>query len=138
MKAIKSIATCLCLAATASDAAVAVSTPWGERVTSENCLRDYPRPQMVRNDWTCLNGDWDYAITAVTNTPGRPAKWDGKIRVPFALEAPLSMCGGRLLNPDEYLWYTRDVELDPRPGERILLLGREGTWRFNLHADLGR
>jgi len=96
-------------------------TPWGERVTSENCLRDYPRPQMVRNDWTCLNGDWDYAITAVTNTPGRPAKWDGKIRVPFALEAPLSMCGGRLLNPDEYLWYTRDVELDPRPGERILL-----------------
>jgi len=61
-----------------------VPTPWGEKVTSDNCLRDYPRPQMVRNGWTCLNGDWDYAITAVTNTPGRPVKWDGKIRVPFA------------------------------------------------------
>lgn len=96
-------------------------TPWGEKVTSENAWRGYPRPQMVRANWTCLNGDWDYAITAITNTPGRPEKWDGKIRVPFALEAPLSGCGGRLLKPEEYLWYTREIELDPKPGERILL-----------------
>ena len=96
-------------------------TPWGEKVTSDNCLREYPRPQMVREGWTCLNGDWDYAVTAITNTPGRPEKWDGKIRVPFALEAPLSGCGGRLLKPHEYLWYTREIALDPKPGERILL-----------------
>ena len=64
-------------------------TPWGEKVTSENAWREYPRPQMARDNWTCLNGDWDYAITSITNTPGRPEKWDGKIRVPFALEAPL-------------------------------------------------
>ena len=96
-------------------------TPWGEKVTSENAWRDYPRPQMERALWTCLNGDWDYAITAITNTPGRPVQWDGRIRVPFALEAPLSGCGGRLLKPDEYLWYTRTIDLDPQPGERILL-----------------
>lgn len=96
-------------------------TPWGEKVTSDNCWREYPRPQMVRDGWTCLNGDWDYAITAITNTPGRPQKWDGKIRVPFALEAPLSGCGCRLLKPDEYLWYTREITLDPKPGEKILL-----------------
>ena len=96
-------------------------TPWGEKVTSENAWRGYPRPQMARANWTCLNGDWDYAITAITNTPGRPVKWDGRIRVPFALEAPLSGCGGRLLEPDEYLWYTREIDLDPKPGERILL-----------------
>ena len=96
-------------------------TPWGEKVTSENCWRDYPRPQMARAGWQCLNGDWDYAITSVTNTPGRPEKWDGKIRVPFALEAPLSGVKGRLLQPQEYLWYTRGLELDPKPGEKILL-----------------
>jgi beta-galactosidase/beta-glucuronidase len=96
-------------------------TPWGEKVTSDNCWRRYPRPQMVREKWTCLNGDWDYAVTAITNTTGRPEKWDGKIRVPFALEAPLSGCGGRLLKPQEYLWYTREINLDPKPGERILL-----------------
>ena len=33
-------------------------TPWGGKVTSENCWRDYPRPQMVRANWTCLNGVW--------------------------------------------------------------------------------
>lgn len=96
-------------------------TPWGEKVTSENCWRGYPRPQMERSSWTCLNGDWDYAITAITNTPGRPTAWNGKIRVPYALESVLSGCGGRLLKPEEYLWYTREINLDPKPGERILL-----------------
>ena len=96
-------------------------TPWGEKVTSENCWRGYPRPQLARANWTCLNGDWDYAITAITNTAARPTEWTGRIRVPFALEAPLSGCGGRLLEPDEYLWYTRMIDLDPKPGERILL-----------------
>ena len=95
-------------------------TTWGEKVTSENCWRSYPRPQMVRDGWTNLNGDWDYAGTSVTNTPGRPEKWDGKIRVPFPIESALSGVG-RLLEPDEFLWYTRKIECDPKPGERLLL-----------------
>ena len=59
------------LAASAANAELML-TEWGAKVTSENALREYPRPQMERAGWTCLNGDWDYAITAVTNTPGRP------------------------------------------------------------------
>ena len=39
--------------------AAPLMTPWGEKVTSANCWREYPRPQMVRDNWTCLNGDWD-------------------------------------------------------------------------------
>ena len=50
-----------------------------------------------------------------------PKAWDGKIRVPYCLEAPLSGTGGRLLEPTEYLWYRRKVTLDPKPGEKILL-----------------
>ena len=68
-------------------------TEWGEKVTPENAWREYPRPQMVRSNWTNLNGEWDYAITSVTNTPGRPEKWDGKILVPFAIESALSGVG---------------------------------------------
>ena len=30
----------------------AMLTPWGDKVTDDNCWRDYPRPQMVRADWT--------------------------------------------------------------------------------------
>ena len=98
----------------------AMLTPWGEKVTSDNCWREYPRPQMVRDGWTCLNGDWDYAVTSVTNTPGRPERWEGKIRVPFCIESALSGVG-RLLEPDQFLWYTRTIECNPRPDERILL-----------------
>ena len=95
-------------------------TTWGERVTSENCWREYPRPQLVRENWTCLNGDWEYQITSVTNTPGRPTEWAGKIRVPFAIESALSGVG-RQLEQDEFLWYTRTVEVKKEPGRRILL-----------------
>ena len=102
-------------------AAATMMTTWGEKVTPENAWRDYPRPQMVRANWTNLNGQWDYAVTDIAKTDGRPEKWDGKILVPYALEAPLSGCGGKLLAPHQYLWYTRKLDLDPKPGERILL-----------------
>lgn len=98
----------------------AMMTTFGEKVTPENAWREYPRPQMVRANWANLNGQWDYAITSVTNTPGRPVKWDGEILVPFALESALSGVG-RLLEPNEFLWYTRKIVCTKRPGERILL-----------------
>ena len=101
-------------------AKVPLMTEWGEAVTVQNAWRSYPRPQMVRKNWVNLNGEWDYAVTSVTNTPGRPCRWDGKILVPFAIESALSGVG-RLLGPDEFLWYTRTIECDPKPGERILL-----------------
>ena len=100
--------------------AASMTTPWGDKVTAENAWREYPRPQMVRPGWTCLNGQWDYAVTSVTNTPGRPSAWDGKILVPFALESKLSGVG-KLLEPDQFLWYTRTIDCAKRPGERILL-----------------
>ena len=118
----RKIAAGLSLALLVAFGAVAapMMTQWGEKVTPESAWRGYPRPQMVRENWTNLNGKWDYAVTSVTNTPGRPTKWDGKILVPFAIESTLSGVG-RLLEPNEFLWYTRKIECDPKPGERILL-----------------
>ena len=95
-------------------------TTWGEGLTPETAWRDYPRPQMVRDNWANLNGEWDYAITSVTNTPGLPTAWQGKILVPFALESALSGVG-RLLKPDEFLWYRRTVDGTRKAGERLLL-----------------
>ena len=102
----------------------AMLTTFGEKVTPENAWRENPRPQLVRggegNVMMILNGEWDYAITSVTNTPGRPEKWDGRILVPFALESTLSGVG-RTLEPDQFLWYTRKIHCVKVPGERILL-----------------
>ena len=79
----------------------------------------YPRPQMVRANWTCLNGEWDYAVTAISNTVARPTAWQGKIVVPFALESKLSGVG-RDLAPDEFLWYRRTINVSKKPGVRTL------------------
>ncbi len=105
-------------------------TPWGEKVTPANAWRDYPRPQLVREGWTNLNGLWEYAITSnATYTSVSP--WDkfepcrevvqkGEILVPFAVETPLSGVG-RLLEPTELLWYRRTLNVAKKPGHRILL-----------------
>ena len=101
-------------------ASTPLMTKWGEKMTPETAWWEYPRPQMVRANWTNLNGEWDYAITSVTNTPGCPAAWDGKILVPFPLESALSGVG-RKLEPDQFLWYRRTIDCRKKPGKRILL-----------------
>ena len=52
----------------------------------------YPRPQLVRADWLCLNGDWDFVFE------GR----EQPIRVPFCPESLLS-----------------GVDKPPRPGTEL-------------------
>jgi cyclophilin family peptidyl-prolyl cis-trans isomerase len=94
-------------------------TTWGAAVTPANAWTEYPRPEMVRDDWQNLNGGWDYAITPVERRQP-PAAWDGKILVPFALESKL---GGvqRLLDATEALWYRRAFDASPVAGQRTLL-----------------
>ena len=88
-------------------------TYWGENLDPKHVHEEYPRPQMVRPEWECLNGYWDYAIVdekdVHVNFP--PKVWEGKILVPFSPEAPLSGVL-RQLKPDEYLWYHRCIHLE--------------------------
>lgn len=64
-------------------------------------LKEYPRPQFLRDSYIPLNGIWDYAITT---SPQIPNKYDGKINVPYSPESPLS---GAERGPSarEYLHY---------------------------------
>lgn len=101
-------------------------TAWGEKVTFDNVWQEYPRPQLVREHWINLNGLWDYAIRsdvesqALGTRQDEIGQWDGKILVPFGIEAPLSGVR-RPLEPTEALWYRRTVKLDPKAGQRIML-----------------
>lgn len=79
-------------------------TRWSRGVAPETAWPEYPRPQMVREKWTNLNGLWQYAIRP--KAEGQPKQWDGEILVPFAIESALS--GVRKpVKPDERLWYRR-------------------------------
>lgn len=93
-------------------------TIWGEKVTPENAWREHPRPQMTRENWANLNGLWQYAVTPQNGD--QPANWDGQILVPFCIESALSGVG-RMLEPDQLLWYRRTFDAQPRKGERTLL-----------------
>ena len=92
-------------------------TRWGRALDASAVLPEYPRPQLVREDYINLNGFWDYAIT---RSADEPRKYDGKILVPFSPEAPLSGVGRTLL-PDETLWYRRTIPGEKREGERLLV-----------------
>ncbi|MDY0345505.1 MAG: glycoside hydrolase family 2 TIM barrel-domain containing protein [Bacilli bacterium] len=70
-------------------------------------LSEYPRMQLVRDSYICLNGEWDYVIK---NSPDIPSNFLSKIIVPFSPEAPLSKVN-RIVQPDEYLIYHRTFSL---------------------------
>jgi len=83
-------------------------------------LPEYPRPQMRREGWLCLNGPWQYAITPLSQQ-GAPAVFDGTITVPFSPECVLSGVN-RSVTPDELLWYSRSVTLPQEFAERRVLI----------------
>ena len=96
-------------------------TVWSENVTDGPDavpLPEYPRPQLVRKDWICLNGWWDYAIRPSGEAFHEP---DGKILVPFSPETARSGVQRTLL-PGETLWYRRSLpDLRLKKGERLFL-----------------
>ena len=93
-------------------------TEWGEAVTPKNAWREYPRPQMVRSQWTNLNGLWNFAVTK--STASKPKRWARQILVPFALETPLSGIGERLPEGD-VLWYQKRFRYNKKAADRTLL-----------------
>ena len=110
------------LAASASAYEIAKApllTEWGEKMTPETAWREYPRPQMVRGNWTNLNGLWDYAITS--NVEHRAVTVaTGKILVPFAFESALSGVE-RKIEPHETMIYRRAFAAKRRAGYRTLI-----------------
>ena len=58
-------------------------TRWGKTLDKNCPLNDYPRPQMERSSFICLNGAWDYAIYPTKDDFGG---YQGEITVPFSPE----------------------------------------------------
>jgi len=98
---------------------VAMRTKWGKGVTAENVWQEYPRPQLRRENWTNLNGQWEYAVTEKDRKKA-PEKWAGEILVPFAIEAPLSGVEKRI-TPEDAIWYRRAFEGGGNNGKRTQL-----------------
>lgn len=90
-------------------------------------IKDYPRPQFVRPQWTNLNGKWDF-IFDYKDVGEKQNFYSGfvsdvKINVPFAYQCPASGIGVETLCQN--IWYQRSFSLDNLQG-KIVLLHLEG------------
>ena len=114
-------------------AAAPLMTEWAAKLDPAAPLPEYPRPQLVRDQWTNLNGLWDYAIVA--RDDARPARFDGQILVPFCVESALSGVGKRV-SPEQSLWYRRTF---PTPaasaGERTILHFGGVDWQAHVYVN---
>lgn len=107
-----------------------IKTPWAEKVDPENPLSEYPRPQMVRDQWSNLNGLWNYAILPVGSAI--PETYDGKILVPFAIESSLSGVG-KSVGAGNELWYNRQFQIpDTWKKQHILLQFGAVDWKADV------
>ena len=91
-------------------------TRWGKTLDKNLPLNDYPRPQLKRDSFINLNGEWNYAIYDQYKKFGG---YQGKITVPFSPECILSGVE-KILQPNEVLYYQRLFEFR-RTNHRVLL-----------------
>lgn len=84
---------------------------------------EYPRPQFVRKEWLCLNGEWQFEIDRGDSGIERGLKdreLKDKIVVPFCPESTLSGIGDTdFLNA---VWYRREINIPQEwRGMKVLL-----------------
>lgn len=110
-----------------------LKTRWFDSVDGNCPLPEYPRPQLVREDWLCLNGLYDYAITDAAEQ--MPAEYDGQILVPFSIESSLSGVEKQLL-PEQRLWYRRKFTPDERfRGKQVILHFGAVDWLCKVYIN---
>ena len=84
---------------------------------------EYPRPQFVRPDWQCLNGEWEFEIDSGDSGLARnlvSRHLSDKITVPFCPESELSGigCTDFMLA----VWYRKEVTVpEDWKGRHVLL-----------------
>ena len=84
-------------------------TPQGEKLTASREIpwQVYPRPQLKRDSYVNLNGDWEFAVSTTANFP---QQYPHTIRVPFCPESMLSGLH-MAIEPGSYLFYRRQFSL---------------------------
>ena len=91
-------------------------TRWGRELDRSCPLNDYPRPQLKRDSFFCLNGQWEYAICP---TDKGFSGYQGEITVPFSPETILSGVE-RAVTPEDTLYYRKRFTFT-RTKARVLL-----------------
>ena len=109
-----------------------LKTRWAEEAMCDLPLPEYPRPQMVREDWVNLNGMFDFAITGDIDWCD---EYTDEIRVPFAVESCLSGICKRISAKDR-LWYRKKITLpESFKDKRTLLHFGAVDWECKVYIN---
>ncbi len=109
-----------------------LKTRWAEEAMCDLPLPEYPRPQMVREDWVNLNGMFDFAITGDIDWCD---EYTDEIIVPFAVESCLSGICKRISAKDR-LWYRKKITLpESFKGKRTLLHFGAVDWECKVYIN---
>ncbi|MBO4366357.1 MAG: hypothetical protein J5843_01735, partial [Clostridia bacterium] len=88
---------------------------------------EYPRPELVRDNWICLNGPWSFAF-------GDDGPFDRTIQIPFCPESKLSGIEHR-----DFIGvcrYRKTLSVPTRSdGERLLLHFEAAFYRTEVRID---
>lgn len=110
-----------------------IKTEWSGTVNPKQVLPEYPRPQMVRGEWSNLNGEWEYAIRAKGGV--EPTAYDGNILVPFAVESSLSGVQ-KTVGADNELWYKRTFDIPSSwKNKNIILNFGAVDWKADVFVN---
>ena len=111
-----------------------LKTRWADEAMCDLPLKEYPRPQMVRDCWMNLNGMFDFAITDYDENEWCD-DYKYQIRVPFAVESCLSgVC--KRVDADDMLWYSKKFTLtDDFKGKRVLLHFEAVDWKCKVFVN---
>ena len=112
-----------------------IMTSWAADVNPASPLPEYPRPQLVRDNWLNLNGRWQYALLPKAQADNLPTAFAGNILVPYAVESALSGVG-KTVGKDSLLWYRRTVNVPAklRKGRLLLHFGAV-DWETELYVN---
>ncbi|MDQ3392871.1 MAG: beta-galactosidase [Bacteroidota bacterium] len=110
-----------------------IMSKWAADVQPQNVLNEYPRPQMVRQDWLNLNGLWDFSI--LSKEKAAPSIYNEMILVPFAVESALSGIK-KGVGKENRAWYQRNFEVPTAwKYDRLLLHFGAVDWEAKVYIN---
>lgn len=105
----------------------------GTQMTKNN----YPRPQLMRDNWLNLNGEWNFAFDddslGLTDRWFKNPNFTQKIQVPFAFQSKMS--GIMDHSAHDIVWYHKEVIIPQEFNEQILLHFGAVDYETMLYAN---
>ncbi|MFI9779936.1 PA14 domain-containing protein [Streptomyces sp. NPDC051956] len=118
-----------------NDSEYELRTKWADEVGPKNALPEYPRPQLTRDAWQNLNGEWQFAAAKSGDKPPVGKQLGEKILVPYPVESQLS----GIERHEDRMWYRRTFTVPAGwkvgDGKRLQLNFGAVDWQSEVYVN---